>query len=143
MPCIAALPSIIPAGQVRDQAVHAMDWLPTIAEVCGVRLPDRKLDGRSIATVLRSSEAAAPHDVLHWQRGRARAVRQGKWKLVAEEVRGTRALAPPLDRALANEFLSNLATDVGESKNLAADQPELIARMRRLHDAWLAEVQSQ
>src|SRR5262249_22741716 len=82
IPCIASWPGKLPQGETRNQAAISIDWLPTVAELCRVPLPKRKIDGRSLVPVLKSAEAKTPHDVLHWQLGDQYAVRQGDWKLV-------------------------------------------------------------
>ena len=134
MPCIVRLPGRVPAGQVRDQVTAAMDLFPTVLDFCGAAPPPRKIDGRSLAPVLESAAAPSPHTVLHWQTGNQWAVRDSNWKLV---VNGQGL--DPADKT----FLANLATDVGETKNLAADHPDIVSRLRALHEAWLKEVQEQ
>ena len=57
VPAIVSLPGVVPAGQVRDQLATAVDWLPTIAEVTGARLPGAKIDGKSLLTLIQSGDA--------------------------------------------------------------------------------------
>ena len=129
-------------GEVRGQVACSMDWMPTIAELCGVRPLDRRLDGRSIVSVLKSADAPSPHDVLHWQSGNMWAVREGKWKLVATMPRGagraTGGAAP--GPAL---FLADMDADVGEKRNLADQHGDVVRRMRNLHRDWGKEVRRQ
>ncbi len=85
LPAMISWPGRLPEGQVRGQVAHACDWMPTIAELCGARLINEDIDGRSLVPVLRSAAAPTPHEVLHWQVGRGQsqwAVRQGDWKLI-------------------------------------------------------------
>ena len=58
LPAIISWPGQLPEGEVRDQVVHACDWMPTLAELGGVKLLDTDIDGKSLAPVIRS--AAAP-----------------------------------------------------------------------------------
>ncbi len=119
-----------------------MDWMPTIAKWCGGEI-DHKIDGKDISGVIASSSGEGVHDVLHWERpGRNKhwAVREGKWKLVAN--------APPtkdrhLDLPGAKFFLSNMEVDVTETKNLAREHPDVVKRLTKLHDEWSAEVVTQ
>lgn len=141
LPCIASLPGVIPAGEVRGQMATACDWLPTIAALCGAELPRRKLDGRDITAVLKSADAPSPHQAFHWQSGGMWAVREGKWKLVAEggaSRGGKQAKAAPAPKQRL--FLADLQADVGEKTNLAQKHPEVVERLRKLHDAWVREV---
>ena len=48
VPAIISYPAKLPKGAVRDQAITAMDWMPTILDLCDVPKPDVKLDGKSI-----------------------------------------------------------------------------------------------
>ena len=139
LPGIIAWPGRLPAGVVRDQVVHSCDWLPTVAELCGVPLLDTDIDGKSIVPVIRSATAPTPHAVLHWLvGGNARqqwAVREGDWKLIGN-VQTT--AAGGLSAADKQLFLSNLATDDTESRNLAVENPAIVQRLQKLHSDWLA-----
>ena len=144
IPSIVSLPGTIPQGEVRNQMATGCDWLPTIAELCGAPLPERKLDGKSLVPVIMSSEAPTPHDAFYWQLGRGpRAqwvVRQGDWKLLGNP-RDTSNKAPLTkdDR----RFLCNLAEDPTEMKNLAADHPDVLDRLSRLQEEHAADVASE
>jgi arylsulfatase A-like enzyme len=118
----------IPAGKTWDQAVISLDILPTALVAAGVEpQPDGKLDGVNLLPFLAGGKQGAPHDTLCWrfrfppsQPTRHRwAIRQGDWKLVKND--------------LAPLGLYNLANDIGERKNLAAEQPD---RVRALEAAW-------
>ncbi|MBN1443876.1 MAG: sulfatase-like hydrolase/transferase [Planctomycetes bacterium] len=143
VPCIVSWPGRIPENEVRGQVAISMDWLPTIAHYCSAPLPERRIDGRSIAQVIASAESPSPHDALHWHTGGAKghwAVRRGEWKLVhggpASELRGVKIPA-------AKEFLADLSADPGESRNLAAEHPEIVESLTELHEEWAAEVERQ
>ncbi|MBN2449169.1 MAG: sulfatase-like hydrolase/transferase [Lentisphaeria bacterium] len=124
LPCIVSWPGRIPRGEVRDQIVHAMDWLPTVADYCGVALPGHPIDGASIRTVIESPDAPSPHEALHWQVGERWAVRSGDWKLVRDG---------------KQPHLSNLAADLAEATNLAEQHPDVVTRLAALHEAWAAD----
>jgi arylsulfatase A-like enzyme len=83
VPCIARWPGRVPAGRVSGEPLMEIDLLPTLAQVSGAALPDRKLDGRDIAPVLFGNEgAASPHEALVFYAGSdLEAVRSGDWKL--------------------------------------------------------------
>ncbi|MDA9858471.1 sulfatase-like hydrolase/transferase [Rubripirellula sp.] len=134
IPSIVSWPQHIPAGEVRDQLVTGCDWFPTIAELCEVPLSDRRIDGKSIATILQSAEATSPHDHFYWLLGRGKgaqwAVRRGDWKL----------LGNPLDRSdrentqrPENPYLVNLREDIGERTNLADKHPEIVRQLEAIH----------
>lgn len=142
LPAIVAWPGRLPANEVRDQVVHAVDLLPTLAELTGVRIPASHLDGHSFAAVLRDPAAPGPHAgrPLHWQTGRgadaAWAVRDGDWKLLGNAVDTRDGTREPARIPL---FLANLKGDIGESTNLADRHPDIVARLRALHEGYLAQ----
>jgi len=137
VPCIVSWPGRIPQNAVRGQMAASIDWMPTIADYCGVKLPARKIDGKSIVPVIESADASSPHNVLHWETGKHWAVREGDWKLVhngpATDYKGRKL--PKVEN-----FLSNIAEDVTETKNLAEAHPEIVERLTALHERWLKEV---
>ena len=129
----------LPEGVVRNQVAHACDWMPTLAELCGVKLLDEDIDGKSLMPVIRSAEAPTPHEVLHWQVGAGKtpqwAVRQGDWKLIGNVESPTDAALNAEDKKL---FLANLATDLSEKRSLAKQHPEVVQRLLRTHQQWVA-----
>jgi arylsulfatase A len=137
IPCIVSWPGQIPKNTIRNQVAVSIDWMPTIAEYCGVKLPDVNIDGMSIKSVIDSTEAPSPHEVIHWETGKHWAVREGNWKLVhngpATEYKGRKI--PQVEN-----FLSNMDVDVTETKNLAEAHPEIVKRLTDLHNRWIKEV---
>jgi arylsulfatase A-like enzyme len=142
VPCIVSWPGHIPQGAVRDQAAISIDWMPTIAHYCQVPLPARKIDGESIAQMIQSADAASPHDILHWEtRGSKHwAVRAGDWKLVHG---GPATAYQGKTLPAARDFVSNMREDVTETKNLAAQHPDVVERLTRLHVEWAKQVNGQ
>jgi arylsulfatase A len=117
-PTIAWWPGKVPAGTKTDAITSMMDILPTFVKLAGGNPPaDRTLDGGDIWPILAGEPAAkSPHDVFFYYRGlKLQAVRSGSWKL-----------------HLAKTELYNLETDIGETTNLAAANPEEVTRLREL-----------
>jgi arylsulfatase A-like enzyme len=139
LPGMISWPGHLPEGEVRGQIVHACDWMPTLGELCGVKLVNPDIDGLDILPVIRSAQAVSPHDVLHWHVGGGKqpqwAVRQGDWKLIANV-----QSSPDTELSAADKqfFLSNLAIDGAEKTNQAAEHPEIVQRLRKLHEEWFA-----
>jgi arylsulfatase A len=118
VPTIAWWPGKIPAGTATDEIAGMMDVLPTFAKLAGTQAPqDRKIDGGDIWPLLAGTAGAkSPHETFYFYRGLAlEAVRQGPWKL---RLQGTQ--------------LFNLAADIGEQTNVAAANPEVVARLQAL-----------
>lgn len=140
VPAIASLPGRIPAGEVRNQFAVSVDWYPTIAEYCGVKLPGHKLDGLSLVAAIDKNDLSTRHEVFHWQLGNQWAVRRGDWKLVinAADTKHNSHLQGD-DRV----FLSNLAIDDTERTNIAAEHPDIVAQLTELHQQWVEELGAQ
>ena len=147
VPSVISWPEGLPKGEVRDQLVCGIDWFPTLAELSGVPLPENnRIDGKSIVPVLKNGEAKTPHDQLYWRLGgnpqKAKwVVRDGDWKLLGNTSENVK---PDGAEALTNqdkvEFLVNLAEDIGESKNVAKDHPDVVKRLLELRDQYEASL---
>jgi len=126
VPCIVSLPGVIAENQTRDQIATSMDWLSTCAAICDIKVPEISLDGKNILPIIKSSKATSPHKILHWQwknkTTKKWAVREGDWKLVSQD----------------GLFLSNMAVDPSETKNLASKHPKKVKHLSKLHIKWLA-----
>jgi arylsulfatase len=127
VPMIARWPGRIKPGTTTDHVCAFWDVLPTIAEVTGTK-PPPGIDGISfVPTLLGRPEDQTRHDFLYWEfpaYGGQQAVRMGDWKAVRQKMRDRKNPDP-----LKIE-LYNLKTDVGESRDVAADHPEIVAQMR-------------
>ena len=120
------MPARLPQGAVRNQAVTAADWLPTVAELCGVPLPNVTLDGRSLMPIIRSADAPTHHKVMHWQWNVKWAVREGPWKLIGAK-----------DQP---QWLGNLDDEEPEAANYLEQKPSIVERLHALHNEWAADV---
>lgn len=140
VPAIISWPGKLPEGAVRDQVSHSCDWLPTLAELAGVKLQRKDIDGLSLKNVIKNEDALTPHKVLHWQIGRGNnprwAVREGDWKLLGNP-QDTSNKAPLTTKDKL--FLTNLKENVNEMVNLAEKHPDVTQRLKKLHDEWAAK----
>jgi arylsulfatase A len=128
LPAIISWPGHLPAGQVRGQMAHGCDWLPTLAELCGINLDVNSLNGRSLAKVIRSADAPSPHDVLCWRFQDQWAVREGPWKLMHDPKTYDPSKVTLVD---GHWFLANIPDDPGEKTNLAASHPAIVERLQK------------
>lgn len=127
VPAILSWPSRMASGRVISQPGAAMDILPTFLEWAGAK-PPAGIDGRSVARMA-LDDGPSPHEAIFWEYGKQQAVREGDWKLVVN---------PP--GIGAPVWLSNVASDVSESRNLAASDPEVVKRLQERLAAWRASV---
>ncbi len=119
----------LPAGKTYDNPIIQLDFLPTCVTAAGGSVdPAWKLDGVDLMPYLTGENAAKPHETLYWRFGDQWAIRHGDWKLV---------VGPP--RTGRKPHLFDLASDIGESHDLAAEQPVKVRELKVLWDAWNAE----
>jgi arylsulfatase len=126
VPLVARWPGRFEPGRVSDLPSAFWDVFPTVCEFAGAAVP-ADLDGVSLAPTLTGAGEQTRHDYLYWEfraYGGQQAVRLGDWKGVRQKMKsGNREIE-----------LYDLATDVEESRDLAAEQPELIERVRAIMD---------
>jgi arylsulfatase A-like enzyme len=125
VPFMTRWPGRIRAGQVLDQPVIALDILPTAVEAAGGKSP-AKLDGVSLLPVLTGKSKNPPHERLYWRFGERAAMRDGDWKLV--RIQG------------GPDQLYNLKSDVSESRDMAAAEPERLKTMQAAFETWNAQL---
>ena len=119
VPFIARWPGRIEAGSESDHVTAFWDFLPTCAQLLG-RRPPRDIDGVSmLPTLLGRADRQKQHKHLYWELRGQQAVRMGKWKAVR--------LKP--DQKIQ---LFDLSRDIGEQNDLAAQHPEIVARMKEI-----------
>ncbi len=120
VPLIARWPGHVPAGGTSAWLGAHYDLLPTLLEVAGVPAPE-DLDGLSFAAELRG-ERAREHEFLFFEfhgYGGQQAVNLGRWK----------GLRTNLLAELTPLELYDLEADEGEARDVAAEHPEIVARM--------------
>lgn len=119
-----------------------LDLYPTLLSAAGAD-PSAwaHCDGIDQLPGLRGESNATGHDVLHWDCGFQWAVREGDWKLrFAEDGSYAQALRRTEHTDIGVGLtLTNLREDVGETRDLSREHPEIVERLTRLHETWRAE----
>ncbi len=129
-PLVVRWPAKVPTnrgGKLVREPAHVVDLLPTFLELAGTKYPTNgvvKPEGKSILAMLEGGRGDG-NRLLFWEHEGNRAVRKGKWKLVA------------LGPGEAWE-LYDIETDRIESKNLAADKPGIVKDLAAEYDQWAA-----
>lgn len=131
VPAIINYPKQLPQGEVRDQVVTVMDWMPTLLDLMGLEKPQVELDGKSMLSILNNPSAPTQHPVLHFDWQDRWAVREGDWKLISDLNRKTQ---------IRSYTLHNLAEENPEVTDHAQEEPQLVAHLKRLHEDWAIEV---
>ena len=122
VPMIIKLPGTFEPNYVYDQPASTLDLFPTICGTAGIKIPSKiNLDGIDLSPFIKGQVTGSPHDALFWSNGPNIAVRHGDWKLV---------------KSYNNTWLFNLASDIGESNNLAKSKPEIVEQLETLYHEW-------
>jgi arylsulfatase A-like enzyme len=117
VPMIVRWPAQVKPGQVSDFAWALWDFLPTAADIAMTKSP-KAIDGISVFPLLTGQPQTNQHDFLYWEfheRGFQQAARMGDWK----------AVRPQADQPLE---LYNLKTDLGEKRDVAKKNPDVVAK---------------
>jgi len=141
----------LPGGKTFDHPVISLDDLPTAVAAAGGRIaatppgdaagaqeprgglgasPERVpaaggLDGVNLLPYLKGEKQGPPHEALFWRFGRQAAIRKGNLKLV---------------RTTGDWELYDLAADIGEKTDLAAQKPDIVKDLTAAYDAWNAQL---
>ncbi len=125
VPFLARWPGMIPPGTVTDEFLTGLEILPTLVSAAGASLPAGvKMDGFDMLPVLQK-KAPSPRREMFWQRRGDRAARVGNWKWMESEKGGG---------------LYDLASDLGEQRDLAKEQPEKLGQVKARFAAWRKEM---
>ena len=141
VPLIAHWPGKIAAGSESDHVSALWDFMPTLAEIAGAPAP--KGDGLSMLPTLQGEGDQSEHEYLYWRYFRAqphyriingrrdrdwtrsqywvdeKAVRWGDWKAIESVDKGTYELY-------------DLASDPGETTDVAGDNPDVVKKMKEI-----------
>lgn len=114
-----------------------MDWFPTFAEIAGAEMPgDRDYDGESILPILKGEVTQKSREFLYYDLATLEGYRNGDWK-VKLPYKGFRGAAWKQGVAPHDIQLFNLKSDPGEKVNLALEDPEKLAEMVILMEAFV------
>ena len=127
VPMIVRWPGHVAPGKVCDEVAAGFDLFTTFAAVAGTQIPtDRIIDGQDLTPLLTGATKESPHDRFYYYRGfDLYGVRQGVWKLVLPG-------KPPPDED--KMLLFDVQNDPGETKDLSAEHPEFVAKLKALLD---------
>ncbi len=153
VPFVARWPGHVPAGTTCDRLIGLPDMMATLAEIAGVDLNESQaVDSFSILPLLKDPQHQPVRESMILQSTRAMVVRSGQWKLLlcpgsgSEGRFGNSPASQQAWRDAVESFgrkpkshkellqppflqLYDLSNDPGEQRNVAADHPEIIAKL--------------
>ena len=143
MPCLVRWPGHVPAGTVCEEVTTMMDVFPTAARLAGARPPDdRVIDGQDLGPIMSAEPGVVSEydeaGFFYYHLGQLQAVRSGPWKLYL-----------PLEAKLVDLRRTTKATvaelydvrdDLSETREVSAEQPEVVARLAALAERARVEL---
>jgi arylsulfatase A-like enzyme len=169
-PCIMRWKGKIAAGRTSNELVSSLDLLPTLSKLLEGPDPKAKIDGVDVGEFLFGKAEGSPRQsFLYYAGDELQAVRRGPWKLHLAHEYLTPATPPGKDGKPANfanlkpesmqqsglrgiasrhgyivqkieQSLFNLESDVGESQDVAAEHPEVVAELLKLAEQARADL---
>ncbi|MFH5802665.1 arylsulfatase [Alienimonas sp. DA493] len=154
VPFFVRLPGVTEPGSTTDALTSQVDLFATVAEATGSELPSdaaaadgtRYQDSYSLLPVLKGAETSGREAIVHNTFNNAYALRQGDWLLIDAKTGHHSGVDPKwfakhdTPRETGDVHLYNLAEDVGQRHDLAAERPEKTAALRAALDAARAPV---
>ncbi len=142
VPAIISYPGHFPENEIRNQIVTCMDFLPTICEVTGSKMPDQIVDGHNLMPIIESENTNSEYEIMYFQWRDQWAVRDGKWKLIVKgrDTTGKFSTNPQKEEKMESPYLANLEDPNPEEKNYASANPEVVKRLTSLYEIWAADV---
>jgi arylsulfatase A-like enzyme len=143
VPCIMLWKGMIPEGSISNSLVSAIDILPTLAEIAGAALPEKRIDGVSLLSILEGDMEAKPRETFYYyyRQNSLQAVRHGDWKLVFPHPGRTYEGFQPGNDGMpgkVNEHfdhmggLYDLRRDPGERYDVSESHPEIVEKLKQI-----------
>ena len=143
VPCIVNWPQLTKPGSRSDAIIQSTDFYPTFLDLLGLKAqPGQVFDGTSIAGVLRGQPLVREAIFTYFPHSPkvpdhlppAVAVHSGDWKLIRVFHEG--------DQGAHAYQLYNFKSDLGETNNLAAQQPARVKQLDALIEKFLTDTKA-
>jgi arylsulfatase A-like enzyme len=143
VPCLMRWKGTLPGGVVMNNLASGIDVLPTLADIAGADLPERKIDGVSLRPLLMGETDAHPRETFlyYYRNNNLEAIRHGNWKLVFPHPGRTYAGFEPGADGMPGKAMENfehqgglfdLRRDPGEQYNVMEFYPEIAEQLNAL-----------
>ncbi|NDP19988.1 MAG: sulfatase [Paludibacter sp.] len=142
VPCIMKWKGTITEGEICNKLSSTIDFLPTLAAICDLKMPENKIDGVDITDLLKGKEGANPRKYFYYyyDNNSLKAVRRDNWKLVLpHNSLSTEMDIPGMDghagKTTYIDFplaLYNLREDPAERYDVQKNYPEIIEELQKV-----------
>ena len=147
VPFLVRWPARVKAGTLSQQLLCLTDFMATAADIAGAKLPDTAAEDSVsfLPALLGTAKASLREAVVHHSINGSFAIRQGNWKLeLCRDSGGWSDPRPgtPKAAALPPVQLFDLDKDIGEQINVQDKHPEVVARLTKLLEKYVADGRS-
>ena len=141
VPTLMSWPGKIPVNTSCDELCSTIDVFPTVAKIIDAEMPNHKIDGKDIIDLMMGKTGArSPHEAFfgYYGGGQLQMVRDRRWKLQFPHKYRSLAGKPGGKDGIPSNYqqqnigleLFDLKNDVGESNNVAEQNPEVVKRLQ-------------
>ena len=145
VPCLMYWKGVITPGTVNNSLISGIDILPTIAEIAGAPLPEKRIDGVNILPLIKGESNESPRNSFYYyyRNNNLEAVQDGQWKLVFQHKGRTyEGFEPGKDgmpggvneNSEVQAGLYDLRRDPGERYNVMEFNPEIVEKLEKIAD---------
>ena len=145
VPCLMYWKGVITPGTVNNSLISGIDILPTIAEIAGAPLPEKRIDGVNILPLIKGESNESPRKSFYYyyRNNNLEAVQDGQWKLVFQHKGRTyEGFEPGKDgmpggvneNSEVQAGLYDLRRDPGERYNIMEFNPEIVEKLEKIAD---------
>ena len=151
-PTVVYYPKKISPGRAIDTPIMAIDILPTIAEITNSKLPEKKIDGKSVWSIWKGETDKSPHDAyfFYYKKNEMHGVRYNKWKLYFPHTyrslngrmggQDGNKIEYNYDNKVKKIELYDLTTDISETLDVADQHPDIVKKIKSLADNMRKEL---
>jgi arylsulfatase A-like enzyme len=142
VPCIMSWPAKIPAGTICNNIASTIDILPTLCSIAGASLPEKRIDGVNILSLMEGDFDSNPRNVFYYyyRRNSLENVRKGQWKLVLPHTFRSYEGKLPGNDGWPGEYSSgktgyalyDMRRDPGERYDVKELYPEIVDELKKL-----------
>ncbi len=123
----------IKGGKDIDELTAHIDVLPTLAALCNIDLPNLKIDGMDISSVILGKQKSINREYVITDSQRVQA--PIKWR--------KSAVMSNKMRLINGKELYDISKDPAQEKDIAKQNPELVLKMRNHYDEWWNSVSAK
>jgi len=134
LPAMISWKNGLPENIVNNEMLINIDWMPTLASLCNLKIRPHSIDGIDLSSMLLNPGEDSKRKEGFWKYGTQWIVRKGKWKLLGYPKDPTYKVQMNMEKDAL--FLVDLENDLSEKKNIADSHPEIVKELIGTYLSW-------